>query len=106
GSEPPMAKPVMLAFEQMVQRQRLRGPVDAGAVGSKPAFDHVSCAWDLSQLRLEGRRLLAIGMAQSGVAGGECEHPRAGLAILAARFLDDHTQHFAITFRRDRQAML
>ena len=33
GGEPPMAEPVVLAFEQVMQRERLRCPIGAGTIG-------------------------------------------------------------------------
>ena len=39
GSKPPVAELVMLAFEQMMQRQGLRGTVRSGAIGVEPARD-------------------------------------------------------------------
>ena len=46
GSQPPMAELVVLALQQMMQRQRLRRPVRAGAIGVQPARDDLGAACD------------------------------------------------------------
>ena len=75
-----MAEPVVLAFEQMMQRQRRRGAVRSGAIGGEPAFDDLARARDRLQFRLEGGRFLAVGMTQSPVARGQREDCLAGRA--------------------------
>ena len=75
----------MLAFEQMMQRQRLRGTVGPGAIGLHPARDDLGCSRDGFQLRLEGGRFLAIGMAQSLVARRELDDVSSRLVVLGAR---------------------
>ena len=50
GGEPPVAEPVMLALQQMMQRQRLVVAVGAGAIGVEPARDDLGAAGDLLQL--------------------------------------------------------
>ena len=65
GSEPPVAEPVVLAFEQMMQRQRWRGAFRPGAVGGQSAFDDIGAAVDRFQLGLEGGRFAAVGMTQA-----------------------------------------
>src|SRR6516165_5262555 len=81
GGEPPMAKLVVLALEQMVQCKRLRRTVGAAAIGGESACDDVRSVSDVLQLRLEGWRLLAIGVTQSGIARGEREQACARLAF-------------------------
>ena len=74
GSKPPMAELVVLAFQQMMQRQCLRRPVRSGAIGVEPARDDLGASGDVFQFGLEGRRFLAVGMAQSLVARRELEN--------------------------------
>ena len=63
GSQPPMPELVVLAFEQMMQGEDLRGTIRSGAVSLQAARDDVRAASDGFQFRLEGGRFLAIGMA-------------------------------------------
>ena len=42
GSKPPMAELVVLAFEQMVQRERRRCSIRPGAIGFQPSGDDIS----------------------------------------------------------------
>src|SRR6202011_2887268 len=55
------------------------------------------------QLRLEGGRFLAIGMAQSLVARRELDDVASRLGV---RGLYNVTQDLAVALRRDRQTML
>ena len=106
GGKPPMAELVVLAFEQMVQCQRLRRAAGAGAIGGKSARDDLGAAGDIFQFRLEGGCLLAVGMAQSRVAQRKFENSISRLARLGAGFLHDDAQYLAVTFGRDRQPVL
>src|SRR5258708_6984111 len=101
-----MSELVVLAFEQMVKRLRLHRAVRSGAIGGQPAVDDLLAAFDGAQSGLEVGRLLAVGMAQAMVTRGEVENLAAGGTVLGACLLDDHVQEFAVTLRRDRQAML
>src|SRR3982750_1660646 len=106
GRGPPVAELVMLAFEQMVQRKRWRGAIWPGAVGFQPAGDDVGGLRDALQFGLEGRGFLPVGAPRPVITDGQRQHGLAGRALLRACLLDDHAQDFAVTFRRDRQAML
>ncbi|MHC2176207.1 hypothetical protein ACVIQW_005594 [Bradyrhizobium diazoefficiens] len=106
GGEPPMTELVVLALQQMMQRQRLRRTILGRTIGGKAARDDVGRARDLLQLRLEARGFLAVGTAKAGVAGREREQALAGLRLGGIGFLHEHPQHFAIALRGDRQAML
>src|SRR6185437_17142191 len=101
-----MAKLIVLALQQVMQRQRLRRPVRAGAIGGKAALYGLGAAFDVPQLGFESRRLLAIGVTQSLVARGEVEDESTCFACFRACFPDDDPQYLAIALRRDRQAML
>src|ERR1700733_5664756 len=101
-----MPELVVLALEQVVERQRLHGPALSGAIGGEPAVDDCLAAFDGLQSGLEIGRLLAIGMAQAMVTRGEAENIFSGGVVFGASLLDDRVQDFAITLRRDRQAML
>src|SRR6266702_3709405 len=68
GRQPPMAEPVVLAFEQMVQRQRLRGAIRPGAIGGQATLDDRRCSVDCLELCLERWGFLAVGMAEALVA--------------------------------------
>src|SRR5258708_13761335 len=103
--KPPMAELIMLAFEQMMQCERLCRTIRSSTIGRKPGRNDIGSAWNRFQLRLEGRRLLAIGMAQSSVARSKRKDARARFPVLAADFLADHPQHFALAFGADRQAV-
>ena len=50
GGKPPMAELVVLAFQQMMQRQCLRAAVGACAIGIQPARDDLGAARDVFQL--------------------------------------------------------
>jgi len=65
GGEPPVAEPVVLALQQMVQRQRLRRPVRCGAIGGEAARDDLGATGNVPQFCLEAGRFLAVGMAQT-----------------------------------------
>ena len=78
GSQPPVTELVVLAFEQMMQRQRLRGTIRSGAIGVDPACDDLRTACDRLQLRLEGRGFLPVGPAQALVTRGEGENILTG----------------------------
>ena len=106
GSEPPMPEPVMLALQQVMQRERLRRAVGSGPKGVEPARDDLGASGDAFQFRLEGRRFLAIGMAQAFVARRQIENTLSRRAVFRPGFLDDVAQDLAVTFRCDRQAML
>src|SRR5690242_18913737 len=106
GGKPPMPQLVMLTFKQVVQGERLSRTAPASTIGGKPADDDVGGAGDAFQLRLEGRRLLPIGVTQAPVARAECENARACFAALRSSFPDDHPQDLAVALRGDRQAVL
>ena len=106
GGEPPVAELVVLAFEQMMQRQRLRGAIRSCPIGVEPARDDFGAAGDAFELRLEGGRFLAIGMTQSPEARGEVENAFSRRAVFGPGFLDDTAQNLAVTLGRDRQPML
>ena len=102
-----MAELVVLAFQQMMQREGLRGAIRSRAIGVEPARDDVGAAGDAFQLRLEGGRFLAIGMTQSPVARGELENGFAGARLSSApASLTIAAQDLAVALRRDRQPML
>src|ERR1700733_6117962 len=77
AGDPPMAKLVVLAFQQPMQRQDLRRAIRAGAIDVEPARDQFGAAGNAFQFSLEGRRFLAIGMTQSLVARREVENAPA-----------------------------
>ena len=79
GSKPPVAELVVLALQQMMQRERRRSAIGARAIGRQPARDDLGAARDRLQLRLECGRFLAVGMAQSLIAGGKRENTLAAL---------------------------
>src|SRR5262249_43321352 len=66
-SQPPVAKPVMLAFEQMMQRQRLCAAIGARVIGGKTTRDDVIGAGDTFHFGLEARRFLTVRMTQASV---------------------------------------
>src|SRR5450432_2872702 len=101
-----MAQPVVLAFQQMMQGKDLRGAIRSRAVGLQPARDNSSAPRDRFQLRLEGGRFLAIGMAQSPVARGKLKHAFSGSAVFRPGFSQDRAQDLAVGFGGDRQPML
>ena len=101
-----MAEPVVLALQQMMQRQNLRRPVRPRPVGVQPARDDVGAAVDAFQLRLEGGRLLAVGMPQSLVARRQCENALSRGAVVGAGFLHNVAQDLAVALGRDRQPVL
>ncbi len=51
GGEPPVTEPVVLAFQQMMQREGLGGAIRAGAIGGEPARDHVGGPGDVCEVR-------------------------------------------------------
>src|ERR1700682_2578922 len=106
GSQPPVAELVMLAFEQGMQRLRLRRVIRSCPIGVQPARDNFGASGNRSQLRLEVRRFRAVGMSQPLIAGGERENALAGGTVLSLGFLDDVAQDLAVALRRDRQPML
>ena len=62
GGKPPVAEFVVLAFQQMMQRECLSVAVGAGAIGGPATLDDFGAAGDRLQLCLEARRFLAVGM--------------------------------------------
>ena len=62
GGEPPVAELVVLAFKQMMQRERLGAAVRARPIGGKSAHNDLIPSRDDFQFRFEGRRLLTAGM--------------------------------------------
>src|SRR5215210_3059508 len=85
-SEPPMRQSIMLPFEQVMQRQRLHGPIRARTISLESLLDDLGACSDVLQLSLEAGCFLAIGLAQSLVAGGELENAFAWGGVFAPRF--------------------
>src|SRR6202043_3586179 len=105
GSQSPMPEPVVLALEQMMQRQDLRRAIRSGPIGVEPARDDLGASGEASQFRLERGRFIAIGMSQSPLARGEVENAFSCRAAFSPGFSDDRAQDFAVALGCDRQAM-
>jgi hypothetical protein len=63
-----MRDPVVLPFQEMMQREVLSWAAGTRAVGPKPALDDRCAAFDRPQLRLEAGRFVTGGMMQLGIA--------------------------------------
>ena len=61
GGKPPMPEPVVLALQQVMQRDRLRRPVGSGPERFQSARDDLVTPGYAAQFCLEGRRFLALG---------------------------------------------
>src|SRR3954470_24574435 len=92
-SEPPMGQSVMLAFEQVMQCQGLHGPIRTGPISLESLLDDLGAASDALQLSFEAGCLVAIGMAQSLVAGGELENAFACRGVFVPCFADRVAQN-------------
>ena len=77
-----MAEPVVLAFQEMMQRRRC-------PIGGEPARNDVGTSADALEFALERRRLAAIGMTQAAVARCEIENVFTRRTLFGAGFLDD-----------------
>src|ERR1700722_660213 len=104
-SKPLMAKLVMLAFKQMVQRKRLCGAIRSGPISSEATRDQLCPSVDIPDFCLEGRRFLAIGMTQASIARSEFKDVLAGGTVLRTGFPHDGMQDLAVAIGSDRQAM-
>src|SRR5581483_7225218 len=102
----PVAELVVLALEQVMQRQRLHGAICVSAIGRKPTLDNVAPTFDIPEFRFETWGFLAVGMPQAAIARGEIKDALSGFTVLGPGLLDDGVQDFAVALRSNRQAML
>src|SRR6185437_5692701 len=106
GCKTPVPELVVLALQQMMQRADLRAAPGACAIGVQSTRNNVDASGNIPELCLERGRFAAIGTAQSLVARGQIEQGFAGSRGIGVGLLDDRVQDFAVTLRRDRQAVL
>src|SRR3989442_15098729 len=81
GGEPPVAELVVLAFEQMMQRQRWRGAIRSGAISLQTACDDLGRAGNGFKFGFEVRRFLAARTARPLVTRGQRQHVLAGRTL-------------------------
>src|SRR5947209_2888359 len=101
-----MGQPIVLALQQVMERQGLRRAIGPGPIGLHALRDDLGTSGDALQLQLERRRLLSIGMTQALVSRGELNDAPPRRAVFGAGLLDGVSQDLAVAFGRDRQAVL
>src|SRR5258708_3365341 len=102
----PMREPIMLALEQVVQGKDSIRSAGRWAVGPQPAFDHLVCARNRSQIRLEDACRLTRRIMRPTIALHPFQKLAACKLLARACLCPDFLQDLAIAVGRNGQPML